>query len=99
MNVNKTYRICLTLLIEKNSPGRRPLFLSKGIKEASHMFLQQGEEMRKQSPEHPSPVRDLRNVHESRFGRKKRKDTKGVVCTDSRLALYRQILGSTKLCN
>ena len=68
----------------------------EGIKEAAHLLLQHGPKMRKQKPEHPSPVRDLRNVHDSGCGRKKRKDLKGAVSTE-RSAPLMQIWDSTKL--
>ena len=52
--------------------------------------------MRKQKPEHPSSVRDLRNVHYSGSGRKKRKDAKGEMSTE-RSPRIMQVLESTKL--
>ena len=52
--------------------------------------------MRKQAPEHPSPVRDLRNVHDSGSRRKKRKDAKGEVSAE-RSPPIMQVLDSTKL--
>ena len=80
MNFNNSYMINLSLT-EKHNPGKRVLSRSEGIKEAVHSLLQKGSKMQKQKPEHPSPVRDLRNVHDSGSGRKKRKDVKGEMST------------------
>ena len=57
-----------------------------------HIYFFNKEEMRKQMPEHPSPVRDLRNIYDSGFGRKKRKD--GMHWEISQIRL---IVRSTKL--
>ena len=96
MNFNNSYRIYLSLM-EKHNSGRRPLSLLEGKKEAAHSFLQRGPEMRKQVPEHPLPVRDLRNVHDSGGGRNKRKDAKGAVSAE-RSPPIMTVLNSTKLC-
>ena len=69
-------------LIERCNPRMRFLSLSEGIKKAAHMFLQHGQERRKQAPEYLPPVKDLRNIHDSGYGWKKRKYGKGIVCTD-----------------
>ena len=52
--------------------------------------------MRKQKPEHPAPARDLRNVHDSGCGRKKRKHAKGAVSAE-RSPPIMQVLDSMKL--
>ena len=83
-------------LMEKHNPGRKCLSLLEEIKEAAHSLLQHGPVRRKQAPEHPSPPRDLMNVHDSGCGRKKRKDTKGAVSAE-RLPPIMQVLESTKL--
>ena len=77
MNFNNSYRIYLSLM-EKHNPGRRPVTMAEGIKEATHALLQRGSKMRTRAPEHPSPVRDLRNVHDTGCGKRKRSDAKGV---------------------
>ena len=98
MNFNNTYRIYSIALIENHNPGRTPLSLLEGIKEASHMLLlQQRKEGRNQAPEHPASVRDLRDVHDSGYGRKKRKDANGVVHTRQRSASIMQIVRNTKV--
>ena len=52
--------------------------------------------MRKLKPEHPLPVRDLRNVCDSGSGRKKRKNTKDAVSA-ARSPPIMQVPESTKL--
>ena len=64
MSLNDAYRIYLALM-EKHNPLRRRLSLSEGIKETAHSLLQHGLVMSKQAPENSSPVRGLRNVHDS----------------------------------
>ena len=94
MNFNNAYRIYLALM-EEHNPGRKVLSISERIKEAAHSLLQEGPEMRKQVPEHASPVKDLRNVHDSECGRKERKNTKGAVSAE-RSPPIMQVLDSTK---
>ena len=58
-------------LVNKHSPGRGCLQLLEGIKEEpAHCFLQeQGDDTRKkEAAEHPSPVRDMKNVHAVKCG-------------------------------
>ena len=50
----------------------------EGIKEATHTLLQRGSKMRTRAPDHPSPVRDTRNVHDTGCRKRKRSDAKGV---------------------
>ena len=56
--------------------------MSKGVNAAPHTFLQKGNNMWRQTAEHPSPIRDTHNVHGSGCGRRKRKDAKGDVCVE-----------------
>ena len=77
MNFNNLHRIYLALM-EKHNPGRRPVTMAHRIKEATHALLQRGIKMRTRAPEHPSPVRDLKNVHDTGCGKRKRLDAKGV---------------------
>ena len=86
MIINNAYKIYITLM-EKYNPGRRPVSMSEGVEEATHAFLQKGSNMQRQAAEHPSPIRDMNNVHESRCGRRKRKDAKGVVCVERTVPL------------
>ena len=72
MNFNNSYRIYM-VFIETHNPGRRPLFMSEGIKKAAYLFLQRGEDMRKQAPGHPSLVMDLMSIHDSAYRRGKRR--------------------------
>ena len=65
-------------LMEKHNPGQRPISMTEGIKEATYGLLQRGSKMRTQAPDHPSPVRDMRNVHDTGCGKRKRLDAKGV---------------------
>ena len=78
--------------MKEHYPGKRCLQMSEGIREAAHAFLQQGDSMRKQRPEHPSAVRCMKNVHDTGYGRKKRADAKGFVAV-GRTA----VKGSTKM--
>ena len=77
--VENTYRIYMAFM-EKHTPGKWPLSMSEGIKEAVHFFLQMEDNMRKQAVEHPLPVRDLKIVIEVGCGRKRRKDVKNIIC-------------------
>ena len=79
MNFNNTYKIYMALM-KKHNPGRRCLQMSEGITESAHAFLQRGASMRQRTAEHPSPVRNMNNAHDTGRGRKNRADAKGVVC-------------------
>ena len=68
-------------MMEKHNPGRRPVMMAEGIKEAIHALLQRGSTMRTNALEHPLPVRDLRNVHDIGCGKRKRSDAKGITTT------------------
>ena len=81
MNFNNAYMIYLVLM-EKHNPGRKRLSLFERIKESAHFLLQEGPKTRKQKPEHLSPVRDLRNIHDRGCRTKKRKCTKGAVSAE-----------------
>ena len=96
VNFNNSYMIYLALMA-KHNPRRRILSLSERIKEATHSFLQVGLETRKQKPEYPSSVRDLRNAHDSGSRRKKKKDAKGDVCAERSPSIM-PVLPLTKLC-
>ena len=62
-----------------HNEGKRCLQMLEGIRESAHAFLQRGDSMRKQSPAHPSPLRSMKNVHDTGHGRKKRTDAKDFV--------------------
>ena len=79
-NFNNSFRIALPL-IEKHNPGRRPVTISEGIKEATRALLQRGNNMRTQAPDHPSPVRDTTSVCDTGCGKRKRLDPKGIITT------------------
>ena len=78
MNFNNSYRIYLLALMEKHNPGRRLVTITEGMKEATYALLQRGSKMRTQAPGHPSPVRDMTIIYDTRCGKRKRLDTKGV---------------------
>ena len=78
MNFNNSYMIYRALM-ENHNPGRQPLSIGEAIKESTFAFLQSGESMRKQVPEHLSAVRELRSIHDSGYRRKKWKDATDVV--------------------
>ena len=42
--------------------------------------------MRQRAAEHPSPVKCMRNVHDTGYGKKKRSDAKGIVCVGRTIA-------------
>ena len=77
MNFNNSYRIYLSLM-EKHNPGRRLVKMTEGIKEATHALIQRGSKMWTRAPDHPSPVRVLRNVHDTGCGKRKKSDAKRV---------------------
>jgi len=85
MNFNNTYKIYMRLM-KLHNETRRCLEMSEGIRESAHAFLQQGASMRKQRPDHPSPLRCMRNVDDTGYGRKKQTDAKGVVCVGRTIA-------------
>ena len=77
MNFNNAYRIYLALM-EKHNSGRNLVSMAKGVKEATHALLQRGSTTRTRALDHPSPVRDMRNVHNIGCGKRRRSDAKGV---------------------
>ena len=64
--------------MEKHNPGRRPVTMAQGIKEAAHALLQRGSKMRTRAPDHLSPVRDMTCVYDTGCGKRKRSDARGV---------------------
>mmetsp|Transcript_2847 Transcript_2847/g.5763 ORF Transcript_2847/g.5763 Transcript_2847/m.5763 type:complete len:366 (+) Transcript_2847:358-1455(+) len=70
MNFNNSYWIYMTLM-EKHNPGRRPVTMAEGIKEATHSLLQRGPTMRVWALEHPSPIRDMTYVYNTGSGKRK----------------------------
>ena len=64
VNFNNAYRIYLALMEEYNL-GRRLISMAQGIKEATHALLQRGSKTRTRAPDHPSPVRDMKSVHDT----------------------------------
>ena len=78
MTLNNAYKIYRWLLAKYKS-GRRVYSMGEAVEEAAHAFLQRGDSMRKQKPEHPVPVPSLARVHDTGVGRKKRSDAKGTL--------------------
>ena len=70
MNLNNAYKI-YRALVTLHTPGRRFLSMGDSIELATDVFLQRGDAMRKQKPEHPNAVRDLsQGVFNTGSGRK-----------------------------
>jgi len=78
MNFNNTYKIYMRLMTLHHE-RKRCLIMSEGIRESAHAFLQRGDSMKQRTAEHPSPLRCMRNVHDTGYGKKKRTDAKGYV--------------------
>ena len=85
MNFNIAYRIYLALM-EEHNPGKQPVSMVQGIKEAAYSFLQRGGKMRTRAPDHPSLVRNMRSEYNTGCEKRKRSDAKGVAATISRAA-------------
>ena len=91
MNLNNAYKI-YEWLVHKYTPDRRYYDMGEAITEAAHAFLQKGEPMRKQKPEHPLPTRNLAKMWNPGSGRKLRCDAKGEIAGSGRMRQGASIL-------
>ena len=64
-------------LVEKYTPDCRFYIMDETVKEGAHAFIQKGETMQMQKPEHPAATMDLTKMQNPGLGRKLRSDAKG----------------------